>query len=81
LCTRISELTGTTRYSDLALAQMREQGLEVRDEDVARLSPLGYSHVNMLGRYEFALPDSIARGAFRPLRDPRAIDDDAPDAS
>jgi len=35
----------------------------------------------MLGRYEFALPDSIARGAFRPLRDPRAIDDDAPDAS
>ena len=47
----------------------------------ARLSPLGYSHVNMLGRYEFALPDSIARGAFRPLRDPRAIDDDAPDAS
>jgi len=71
----------TTRYSDLALAQMREQGLEVRDEDVARLSPLGYSHVNMLGRYEFALPDSIARGAFRPLRDPRAIDGDAPDAS
>ena len=71
----------TTRYSDLALEQMREQGLEVRDEDVARLSPLGYSHVNMLGRYEFALPDSIARGAFRPLRDPRAIDGDAPDAS
>ena len=57
----------TTRYMDVTLAQMRAQGLEVRDEDVARLSPLGYSHVNLLGRYEFALPDSIARGAFRPL--------------
>lgn len=71
----------TTQYMDLALAQMRAQGLEVREEDVARLSPLGYGHVNLLGRYEFALPDSIARGTFRPLRDPRAPDDDAPDVS
>jgi len=70
----------TTQYMDLALAQMRAQGAEVRDEDVARLSPLGYSHVNLLGRYEFVLPDSIARGAFRPLRDQHTIDDDASSA-
>lgn len=62
---------------DLALAQLRAHGVEVRDEDVARLSPLGYSHVNLLGRYEFALPESIARGAFRPLRNPSAGDDEA----
>lgn len=43
---------------DLALTQLRTQGVEVRDEDVARLSPLGYGHVNLLGRYEFALPNS-----------------------
>ena len=70
----------TTQYMDLALAQMRAQGVEVRDEDVVRLSPLGYSHVNLLGRYEFVLPDSIARGAFRPLRDQQAIDDDVSSA-
>jgi len=67
-----------TRYMDVALAQMRAQGLEVRDEDVARLSPLGYSHVNLLGRYHFSLPDAIARGELRPLRDPAARDDDQP---
>ncbi len=68
----------TTRYMDLALAQMREAGLEVRDEDVARLSPLGYSHVNLLGRYHFTLPDAIARGELRPLRDPAACDEYRP---
>jgi len=71
----------STQYMELALGQMRAQGMEVRDEDVARLSPLGYSHVNLLGRYEFALPDSIARGAFRPLRDPSASGGEAGDAS
>ena len=39
------------------------------------------SHVNLLGRYEFALPESIARGAFRPLRNPSASDDEAGYAS
>jgi len=68
----------TTRYMDVALAQMRAQGLEVRDEDVARLSPLGYSHVNLLGRYHFVLPDAIVRGELRPLRDPAARDDHEP---
>ncbi len=47
---------------------------------MARLSPLGYSHVNLLGRYEFVLPDNIARGTFRPLRDQAAIDADASSA-
>jgi hypothetical protein len=32
---------------------------------------LGFKHVNMLGRYAFTLPDTVARGELRPLRDPR----------
>ena len=48
----------------------------MRDEDVARLSPLGFDHINMLGRYAFILPDPIARGELRPLRDPTFVDDD-----
>lgn len=60
----------TTHYTDLTLAQLRREGVEVKDEDVARLSPLGHGHYNLLGRYHFALPEALARGALRPLRDP-----------
>ena len=45
---------------------------------MARLSPLGHGHVTMLGRYSFTLPDSVARGELRPLRDPHAIGPDDP---
>ena len=38
-------------------------------EDVERLSPLGYDHINLLGRYSFSLSDEIRRGAFHPLRE------------
>jgi hypothetical protein len=65
-----------TIYMDAALIQLRASGFDVRDEDVARLSPLGFDHINMLGRYAFILPDSIARGELRPLRDPQNTDDE-----
>ena len=42
----------------------------VRPEDEARLSPLGHEHINLLGRYSFAVPESVARGELRPLRNP-----------
>jgi hypothetical protein len=32
------------------------------------LSPLMFDHINFLGRYAFALPDSVAQGQLRPLR-------------
>ncbi len=57
-------------YMDAASAKLRADGHQVRDEDVARLSPLGFEHINMLGRYAFILPDTIARDELRPLRDP-----------
>ncbi len=44
-------------------------------KDAARLSPLGHEHINMLGRYAFTLPDTVARGELRPLRDPRSAGD------
>ena len=66
-----------TIYMDAALDRLREEGREVRPEDVARLSPLGFKHINMLGRYAFTLPEIVARGELRPLRDPGAsgVDD------
>jgi TnpA family transposase len=65
-----------TIYMDAALDQLRASGFDVRDEDVARLSPLGFDHINMLGRYAFTLPEKVARGELRPLRDPATASDD-----
>jgi hypothetical protein len=42
----------------------------VRSEDVARLTPLRWSHINLLGRYAFSLPEAVMRGELRPLRNP-----------
>ena len=61
---------------DAALNQLRAEGFDVRAEDVARLSPLGFDHINMLGRYAFILPNAVARGELRPLRDPRNTGDE-----
>lgn len=62
-----------TLYMDAALTQLQAEGFPVRDEDVARLSPLVYKHINFLGRYSFSIPDFIRRGELRPLRDPREV--------
>src|SRR5580704_12019338 len=49
----------------------------VGEADVARLSPLVHEHINMLGRYSFAMPETVARGELRPLRNP-AVDQESP---
>jgi TnpA family transposase len=64
-----------TRYLDAALAQVRASGMAVKPEDVERLSPLLLDHVNVLGRYDFALTESVRQGRLRPLRTPDERDD------
>lgn len=56
-----------TLYMDAVLDQLRLEGYPVRSEDEARLSPFGHEHINMLGRYSFSVPESVARGELRPL--------------
>ncbi|WP_307800958.1 transposase [Actinomadura violacea] len=67
----------TTRYIDAAVAQLKAEGHEIRDEDIARLSPLKHRNLNLLGRYSFTA-STPAAGALRPLRDPDApeLDED-----
>lgn len=60
-----------TIYMDAVLNKLRAEGFDVRAEDVGRLSPLCFDHINMLGCYAFMLPDQVARGELRPLRDPQ----------
>ncbi|MGP4003459.1 Tn3 family transposase [Streptomyces sp. 8N706] len=61
-----------TRYLDAAVAQLRAEGHEIKDEDVARLSPLKDRHINFLGRYQFNIKASGPGPGLRPLRDPDA---------
>ncbi len=61
-----------TRYMNAALDQLRSQGRQVRDEDIARLSPFLRHHLNVHGKYSFVLPE-LPTG-LRALRSPE--DDD-----
>ena len=40
-----------TVYINAALEQLVREGHHVKSEDVARLSPLVFDHINLLGRY------------------------------
>ena len=75
-----------TRHARLPIARnvisqahvhQRRAGAEVKPEDVVRLSPLSHEHINVLGRYPFALADNIAEGELRPLHQPNDHGDPA----
>lgn len=57
-----------TYYMNAGLNYVRSLEEEVNLLDVARLSPLGHDHINMLGRYHFHLPELLKNGGMRPLR-------------
>ena len=57
-----------TLYINAALQQLEQEGFEIQSEDIARLSPLVFEHINVLGRYSFSLPEAVSRGELRPLR-------------
>lgn len=59
-----------TLYLDRALQHLRDGGRRIEPEDEARLSPLQHGHINVLGRYQFALSEAVMRGEYRPLREP-----------
>lgn len=59
-----------TLYINAALEQLQAEGYSIQPDDVARLSPLVFDHINLLGRYAFSVPDSVGRGELRPLRNP-----------
>ena len=51
-----------------AINQMTSQGHIIDPKDITRLSPILWRHINFLGRYEIALPESVAQGGLRPLK-------------
>ncbi|PZR93594.1 MAG: Tn3 family transposase [Hyphomicrobiales bacterium] len=59
-------------YIQAAIGQLTHEGSSISDADIARVSPLLFKHINFLGRYAFDLPQAIAEGALRPLRNPNS---------
>jgi hypothetical protein len=57
-----------TLSMEAVLEQLQREGFPVAPADVARLSPLIFEHINMLGRYAFLVPEAVRRGELRPLR-------------
>jgi len=58
-----------TIYMQSALDHL-QQSIEINKEDEARLSPLGYGHINVLGHYSFTLAEQVKKGKLRPLNLP-----------
>ena len=56
-----------TIYMQAALDHLRQQSVDVREEDEARLSPLIHGHINVLGHYSFTLAEQVMKGQLRPL--------------
>jgi TnpA family transposase len=59
-----------TIYIGETLKQLRREGFPVLMSDEACLSPLVHDSINTLGRFAFSLPDLVAQGHLRALRDP-----------
>ena len=59
-----------TIYMEAVLEQFRKEGYPVNEEDKARLSPLIHEHINTQGRHSFMMPEAVAKGELRPLRNP-----------
>ena len=57
-----------TLYMDKAINRLKATGVEVREEDVKRLTPLGHDHIRLTGRYDFTLTAKAEPGGLRPLR-------------
>lgn len=62
-----------TIYMQSAIEHL-QGSIEIKEEDEARLSPLGYGHLNVLGHYSFTLAKQIEKGQLRPLN--QLADDD-----
>ncbi len=57
-----------TWYMQDILDELQNNGQEARREDVERIAPLRFQHINVHGTYHFVLPESVAQGHHRPLR-------------
>ncbi|MDP9353350.1 MAG: Tn3 family transposase [Chloroflexota bacterium] len=61
-------ITWNTVYMAEAIRQLKDEGYEVGDQDLAHLSPTLYDHINPYGKYSFDSSRPLDSPALRPLR-------------
>jgi Tn3 transposase DDE domain len=61
-------VTWNTVYMAAVIEQLRAEGKTVNEEDIARLSPARYEHINPYGKYRFEVEEGLSRSRLRPLR-------------
>ena len=54
---------------DAARIYLEHKSILIREEDEARLSPLQYAHINVLGHYSFVLNEKVMQGELRPFNE------------
>jgi TnpA family transposase len=57
-----------TVYIDRAIQALRESGMDIDDQLLQYLSPLGWEHINLTGDYIWRHRKQNKLGSFRPLR-------------
>ena len=57
-----------TVYLERAVTTLRERGVDMDEDLLQYLSPLGWEHINLTGDYVWKKSSKIKEGKFRPLR-------------
>ena len=66
-----------TVYLTDAIGTLRGQGVDIPDDLLPHIAPLGWRHINFLGRYSFKRP-IYGLHARRPLRSGSVVELDEP---
>lgn len=61
-------VTWNTIYMEAVINQLKSEGYQINNEDIQRLSPTRYEHINPYGTYQFDLEGESKRVGLRPLR-------------
>lgn len=57
-----------TVYIENAINLLKKKGLQLNDQLLSHLSPLGWEHINLTGDYIWRNNKKLAEGKLRPLR-------------
>ena len=57
-----------TVYLERAIVALGKHGTAIEDESLARLSPIGWEHINLTGDHTWQGAGRLRKGSFRPLR-------------
>jgi TnpA family transposase len=60
-----------TIYLERAIGLLSQKGRTISDDLLVHLAPLGWEHINLTGDYIWQANRRVAKGHFRPLRQPR----------